>query len=60
MRLSIEEFVDRFHGDSESFQNSLESDLPELLDTGSLTVEVDDGSGVIKQAVISLNFELLE
>ena len=57
-RLSIEEVIDRFYGDSESFHDSLESELSELLDTGSVTVEVKDSNGDVRNVVISLNFEM--
>ena len=57
-RLSIKEVVDRFYGDSESFHDSLESELSELLDTGSVTVEVEDSNGDVHNVVISLNFEM--
>ena len=58
MRLSIDEFIDRFYGDTESFQNSLESELPELIDTGSITVEVEDGEGKEYEIVVSINFDV--
>ena len=57
-RLTHEEVIDRFYGDSESFHDSLENELSELLDTGSVTVEVEDSNGDVHNVVISLNFEM--
>ena len=59
-RLSIEEFIDRFHGDSESFHDSLESELSELLDTGSATLGVEDGEGKQYEVVVSISFDVKE
>ena len=59
-RLSIEEVIDRFYGDSESFHDSLESELSELLDTGSATLELSDGEGKEYEVVVSLHFDIKE
>ena len=59
--MTIDDYVKSFHDDDVGdFQVSIENDLCELVETGSVTVEPVDASGTTRQAVISLNFEVLE
>lgn len=61
-KLSHEEVIEKFFGDTNEFDELMGDSMRwlEIADTGSATIEVEDGEGREYEIVVSINFDVKE